>query len=67
MVQLIQRDQNLYITVEDNGQGFEWDEAKQKNSHGLNNLQSRVTFLNGKLEYDTAKGRGTTVSVEIPI
>ena len=63
LVQMIQRQDQLYITVEDNGRGFE-PSVRQEGGNGLGNIQSRVDFLNGKLSWDTTPGGGTTVSIE---
>lgn len=69
IVQLMGSENSLHLTVEDNGAGF--DKKKVENPGiGLNNIQSRVDYLNGKLEIDSEIGVGTTVSIafsqEIP-
>ena len=34
---------------------------------GLKNVESRVNKLDGEMKIDSAKGRGTTVMIDIPI
>lgn len=66
LVQLLQRNNHLYITVEDDGIGID-QSAFDNPGHGLRNIKSRVNYLNGKLTWDAAKDRGTTVSIEIQL
>jgi Signal transduction histidine kinase len=56
--------EHLNITVEDNGKGFNFDEMKTKNSAGLQNIQSRVNYLNGKMDIQSVIGKGTSVYIE---
>ena len=64
---IIQRNEKLFLTVEDNGTGFEWDEAINKGGFGLKNIQSRVAYLNGTLNAEGSAEAGTSVNIEIPI
>ena len=57
---------NISLSIEDNGVGFDASSAQAKRGMGLNNLQSRINFLKGKVEFDSHPGRGTLVSVYIP-
>jgi two-component system, NarL family, sensor kinase len=65
-IQIIRHEGELTLMVEDNGVGF--DVAKQTNNGiGLKNIQSRIQYLNGQVYFDSHVGKGTTVSIEIPI
>ncbi len=66
LVQLIQRNKRLFITVEDNGKGFT-PSAYRGPGHGLRNINSRINYLNGKLSWDSSPGKGTTVSIEVKL
>ena len=46
------------------GKGFNFDEMKTKNSAGLQNIQSRVNYLNGKMDIQSVTGKGTSVYIE---
>jgi signal transduction histidine kinase len=61
-IQLIYYDAQLEIMTEDNGKGFR---ANENNGIGLKNIQSRVNYLNGKLQVDTSIS-GTTVMIQVP-
>jgi len=57
----------FFITVEDNGVGFEVSDSKNKNGMGLKNIKNRVDFLNGKLEIDSQINQGTSVYIELNV
>ncbi|QIL37942.1 hypothetical protein G7074_00755 [Pedobacter sp. HDW13] len=69
LVQLHQSHQEklLAITVEDDGKGFNTDQLKQANGMGWLNIQNRVEFLKGKIDLQSAPGKGTSVMIEINI
>jgi len=67
IVQLSKTDGRLYLTVEDDGVGFDLEAAKQKKTLGLRSIQSRIQFLDGQLDIDSRKGEGTTVNIEVPV
>ncbi len=64
LVQLNHRDQGLHIVVEDNGTGFDPEEDAQ--GIGLQNVHSRVHYLQGDLVIDSGTG-GTTVNIDIDL
>ena len=62
---------NLYdavlgIIVEDNGQGFQFKNSKNKGM-GLSSIERRIENIGGTFEIDSFKGRGTTILIDIPI
>lgn len=67
LIQLIQQDGELHLILEDDGEGFDLETALQKESLGLSSIKSRVKFLKGELDFDTAPGQGTTVTVRVPV
>ncbi len=67
LVQLIQRESVLYLTVEDDGVGLHWDQSVEGTGRGLKNIKSRLTFLKGQVQAESQQGKGTTINIEIPI
>ncbi len=67
LLQLVYQENELHLTVEDNGNGFDLNAAVQKQSLGLSSLQSRIRYLRGDLEIDTAPDRGTIATARIPL
>ncbi|MBB4801251.1 signal transduction histidine kinase/ribosomal protein S20 [Flavobacterium nitrogenifigens] len=57
----------FYITVEDNGIGFNIKHAEKRDGMGLRNIKNRVAFLNGKLEIDSIPNKGTSTYIELKI
>jgi len=57
----------FFITVEDNGVGFDVFDPKNKNGMGLKNIKNRVEFLNGKLEIDSKPNQGTSAYIELNV
>lgn len=62
---------NLYLSVEDNGKGFDptivntGQQSASLRGMGLANIVNRTAFLNGQLEIDTSPGKGTSIHVQI--
>ena len=58
-------------SVEDNGSGFDVDQvmqaAEDNKAIGLFTLRERVEMLGGQLHLDSSIGRGTKISLEIPV
>ena len=65
-IHLVRRPKQLMVMVEDNGKGFDFNKLKNPGI-GLMNIQSRVEAINGVLNYETAKGKGTLVTIRIPL
>ena len=62
---LQQRDGVFTMTIRDDGKGF--DSASPGPGQGLRNMRERVERLGGTLAVQSAPGRGTEVSVTVPI
>ncbi|MFC6103204.1 sensor histidine kinase [Olivibacter domesticus] len=64
LVQCIQNEEKAYITVEDDGLGFNLNELEQKKGIGLHNVKNRVSYLNGQLDIQSERHVGTTINIE---
>lgn len=64
IVQLTVEDDMVELVVEDDGKGF--DKVTAKKGIGLENIQSRIGYLNGHLAIDTQIGQGSTFMITIP-
>jgi len=69
LVQFMREGNNVDITVEDNGVGFNKNESLKKKASGmgLSNLQTRVAYLKGNIDFESEENEGTTVNVHINI
>lgn len=67
-LQLILQTNLLILMIHDNGVGFNRDSTQiLKNGLGFQNTESRVKSLGGIMHIDAAEGRGTTITIKIPI
>lgn len=57
-------DNQINIEVKDDGQGF--DVKKAKEGIGLKNMNARITAINGRIMFESEKGKGTTIKIYIP-
>lgn len=62
LAQVMRQDNNLTITVEDNGKGFDKETVLQ--GAGLKNIRSRVDYLKGQLDIQSEPGKGTSVHID---
>jgi two-component system NarL family sensor kinase len=65
IIQFNRNGNNLSITVEDNGRGFDPHEAEEKLSMGIQTIKSRVVYLNGRISIDSQNNVGTTVMIDL--
>jgi signal transduction histidine kinase len=67
LVSLIPHDDELELSVRDDGCGFDLAAARRRGGLGLLSIDERVRLVGGVVELSTAPGRGTKVTVRIPI
>ncbi len=65
VVQLINDGNLLSLTIEDDGIGFYQSKNEKYRGLGIKSMQSRVEFLNGKMDIKSKKGEGTSIYVEV--
>jgi len=65
VIKLKEYQNEYWIYIQDNGTGFDLDEAMKKNRHfGLSFIKERVLFLGGEINFHTING--TSVEITIP-
>jgi signal transduction histidine kinase len=65
-VDLSREDDNIILTVQDNGQGFKTKEM-QSNGMGLSSMQERVTIAGGNFSINSDPRRGTILTAQFPL
>ncbi|MBS1637909.1 MAG: sensor histidine kinase [Bacteroidetes bacterium] len=63
-IQLVRTEHEVNLTVEDNGIGFDKDAPEIKHGMGFKNVINRVEYLNGRLDIQSEKGLGTTITID---
>jgi len=64
---IILQSDELNISYSDNGKGFDVKEMLRKKSMGLQNIRSRVKFLDGLMRIDASPGNGSFYRICIPL
>lgn len=65
-ISLIKDADGIAAVIEDNGRGFDSKDKTKFEGIGLKNIISRVQFLKGTVEFDSAAGKGTLVAIHVP-
>lgn len=64
--------QFLHVQIMDNGRGFDLGQLEEKDhfsasGHGIFNIKERTNFINGQFDIRTGIGKGTTISIQVPL
>ena len=57
----------LRLTVEDDGIGFDWAEARSKAGLGLSSIRERVRLVHGTYHIHSEPEKGTMIDVTVPL
>lgn len=67
----IETEGKCVLCVKDNGKGFTGDHGYHSDDHkkhfGMSLMRERVELLNGTIDIASEKGKGTTISIEVPL
>lgn len=66
IIQLVEDEENITMTVEDDGKGFNVNQLNLKKSAGFHNIQSRIQFLKGTITINSEVNVGTSVEMQFP-
>ncbi len=67
MIELHEDNNEIRMSIADDGKGFDPDQVKLKKGLGLTNIMSRAELFNGKVDIKAAPGKGCCLTVSIPI
>lgn len=71
IVEIYRRTDSIYITIADNGKGFDIDKIYSDNisnkGNGLVNIRYRTEIIDGHFKIESSKGHGTEIHIEFPI
>jgi len=62
-VQVGQSDGNNFVTIEDDGQGFDTSQPAPSGHFGLQIMQARAKHIDGRIEIQSELGRGTRITL----
>ena len=66
-LQIVRSADELTVMVEDNGVGFDPVAVRANSGIGLSNIETRLAYLGGQAYFDAAPGRGTVVTLTVPL
>lgn len=66
-ISLIKDKDGISGTIEDNGKGFDTTDKEKFEGIGLKNITTRIEYLKGTVDFDSALGRGTVVALHVPL
>ncbi len=64
---IIDKEDEIYMVLEDNGKGFDESRLASGGGMGLQNIRERAVLLNGIANIHSSPGGGTVIEVHIPI
>ncbi|MDB5199314.1 MAG: domain S-box-containing protein [Chitinophagaceae bacterium] len=65
-VELLQKNDELILSIEDNGKGFDKQKVREMKTLGILGMKERAMMMNGSYEIKSVTGKGTTVTVVLP-
>jgi signal transduction histidine kinase len=65
-ISLIRDKDGISGTIEDNGKGFDPADKENFEGIGLRNIITRIEYLRGTVDFDSAPGRGTLIALHVP-
>ncbi len=64
-ISIVKEAENISVTIEDNGVGFDKNNLKNGTGIGLKNIETRMAFLKGSVEWESQPGKGTLVVLHV--
>ncbi len=66
-INLVEKNKKLLLSIKDNGKGFDTLKMSHKDGLGINQIDARIHMMSGKFIIDSHKGKGTKISIELPV
>ena len=64
---LLEKNSKLFLTIQDNGKGFDKLQVSSKDGLGINQINARIHMMKGKFSIETKKDKGTLITIELPV
>jgi signal transduction histidine kinase len=66
-INIVEKRKKILLTIKDNGKGFDTSKMSHKDGLGINQIDARIHMMSGKFNIDSQKGKGTKISIELPV
>lgn len=67
LIDLKEKDKKIFITISDDGLGFDKTKINNKDGLGINQIDARIHMMKGVFFIESSFNNGTQISIEIPI
>lgn len=67
LIELKEEDKKLFLTISDDGLGFDKTKINMKDGLGINQIDARIQMMKGMFFIESSFNNGTKISVELPI
>jgi len=66
-IRILKTGEYVYLAVSDDGKGFDKTSRNKPHSFGLRSIQERIKHLGGGVEISSEPGKGTQISISVPL
>ncbi len=67
LIRVKEKDNNIMLSIKDNGIGFNAEESINSGGIGLNQINARVKMMKGTFTIDSEENQGTKIKITVPI
>ena len=67
LIELKEESNKLFITISDDGVGFDKTKINTKDGLGISQIDARIQMMKGRFQIESSKNNGTKISVELPV
>ena len=57
----------MFVSIEDNGMGFDTSKISEQSGIGLQNITNRVKMMNGNIDINSSLGQGTVIELQVTL
>jgi signal transduction histidine kinase len=65
-IHIVQNNNNLHLTIVDDGNGFDIDNENLSQKLGIKGMKERAELIQGKFSIKSEHGKGTSISLSVP-
>jgi PAS domain S-box-containing protein len=60
-------DHDVFLSVQDDGIGFDWEDVKENPGLGFSSMRERARLIHGELSIQSQPGKGTMITLRVPL
>lgn len=66
-IKIMQESEHLFISISDDGIGFNMNDGEYKGGNGLRNMRERIAILGGSIQIESSEDTGTGITIKVPL